>query len=203
MALLVVPALVYLSLLTTEPRPGTTGFELPSGGQSWRGTAGRPGPLWQPEFIGAQVEQRASYQRTDGRVVEVVAVGFPQQTQGAQILNEGNSLLGDHGLTMEAATLFRGAGIPHGEVVALDPGGRRSVIWSVIDVGGRLFGEPLSSQLWYGARSLFGTPYSALFAMRAQCDGSCDEARATLADFLRANGSALFMALPHQGAARG
>lgn len=202
-ALLAVPVLVYLSLLTTEARASGTGFELPSGSESWHGVTGPADPLWQPEFVGAPVERRASYQRTDGRLVEVVAVGFPRQTQGAQILNEGNSLLGDHGLTIEAVALVDGAGIPHGEVVARDSRGRRSVIWSVIDVGGRLFGEPLSSQLWYGARSLLGTPYSALFALRAPCDGSCDAARAALTDFLRANGSALFASLPQPGGRRG
>lgn len=202
-ALLVVPALVYVCLLTNAARSGptTTTFELPPGHISWHGPAASAESLWQPKFVGNPVERRARYQSDDGRVVEVVAVGFAKQTQGAQILNERNSLLGDHGLAIEAVTLDDSAGILHGEVIVLDPQGRRSVIWSFIDIGGRLFGEPLSSQLWYGARSLIGTPYSALFALRAQCHSSCDAARAALADFLRANGSALFASLPHSGVA--
>lgn len=93
---------------------------------------------------------------------------------------------------------MEGAGFPHGEVVVVDSRGRRSLIWSIIDIGGHLFGEPLASQLWYGARSLIGTPYSELFALRAQCNGSCDGARTALTDFLHANGAALFASLPVQ-----
>lgn len=201
-ALLAVPALVYGSLLATEARAGAALFELPAARAPWRGPARSADPLWQPGFVGAQLEQRARYQSGNGTAVEVVAIGFPTQSQGAQILNEGNSLLGNHGLVIERVRLVTGASIPHGEVVVRDPEGGRSVIWSVIDVGGRLFGEPLSSQLWYGARSLIGAPYTALFAVRAQCDGSCDVARSTLADFMRANGSALFASLPTTGSER-
>lgn len=195
-ALLAVPALVYGRLLATESRTGATTFELPSGRTPWHGPAAAADTLWQPQFVGAHAKLRARYQSADGRAVEVVAIGFPKQRQGAQILNERNSLLGNHGLAIEAVSLVEGSGMPHGEVIVVDPKGRRSLIWSVIDIGGRLFGEPLSSQLWYGARSLIGTPYSALFALRTPCESSCDAARAVLADFLRANGSALFASLP-------
>ena len=197
-ALLAVPTLVYISLLTTRAAPvGAAVFELPLGRTPWQGPSGSVDPLWQPEFVGTHAEQRARYQRTDGRIVEVVAIGFPRQTQGAHILDYRNSLLGDRGLATQAVTLIRSAGIPHSEVIVIGPDGRRSLIWSVIDIGGTLFGEPLYSQLWYGALALIGTPYSALFALKAQCAGSCDAARAALADFLRFNGSALFASLPH------
>ena len=195
-ALLAVPALVYGSLFAREVRSGVAALELPPAHAPWRGPAGAADPLWQPRFPGARAERRASYQDANGRVVEIVAIGFPHQTQGAKILDERNSLVGDQGLAVVAVTLVAGAGTPHSEVITLDPQGRRSVIWSVIDIAGRLFGEPLYSQLWYGARSLIGTPYSALFALRAQCDSSCDAARAALADFLRANGSVLFGTVP-------
>lgn len=194
--IIAVPALVYLSLLVSDQaKANASTLELPLGRTPWQGPADSADGLWHPKFAGAQTERRARYRSADGRIIEVVAVGFPKQTQGAKILKEGNSLLGDRGLSIEAVTLVEGAVIPHGEVIVRAPDGGRSLIWSVVDIGGRLFGEPLYSQLWYGARSLVGTPYSALFAMRAQCDASCDGARAALADFVRINGSALF-ALP-------
>lgn len=197
-AVLAVPVLVYASLLAadTRTRAVDAAFELPPGRAPWIGPTGSKDSVWQPRFAGAQVKRQARYQGAEGRAVEVVAIGFARQARGAQILDEGNSLLGNGGLETERVTLVHDAGIPHGEVIAIDPGGGRSVIWSVIDIGGRLFGEPVASQLWYGARSLTGTPYSALFALRAECGSSCDPARAALADFLRANGSALFASLP-------
>ena len=195
-AVLAVPALVYGSLLAVEPPAGVAALELPQGQTPWHGPADATDPLWQPEFVGAHVERQARYQSADGRAVEIVAIGFAKQSRGAQILNEGNSLLGNRGLAIEAVHLVEGEGIPHGEVIAVDSQGRRSLIWSVIDIGGHLFGEPLASQLWYGARSLIGTPYSELFALRAQCNVRCDEARAALTDFLQANGPALFASLP-------
>lgn len=200
-ALLVVPAFVYVCPLMTAARASTATLELPAGRRPWQGPAVLADPVWQPSFRGAQVERRARYRSADGRIVEVVAIGFPRQTRGAQIFDEQNSLVGDRGLSIEGVTLVGAAGARHGEVIARDPQGRRSVIWLVIDIGGRLFGTPLSSQLWYGARALVGTPYSTLFALRTQCDNSCDAARAALADFLRANGTALFASPPHPGVA--
>jgi EpsI family protein len=194
--LLVVPALMYMSLLANEAGANTAAFQLPPGSTPWHGSAGSTDALWQPMFVGAHAEQRALYRSADGRTVEVVGIGFAKQTQGAQILNDENSLLGDQGLAIQAVALVDGGGIPHSEIVAIDPHGRRSLIWSVIDIGGHLFGEPLFSQLWYGARSVIGAPYSALFALKAQCDDSCEGARTVLADFLRANGPALFAAVP-------
>ena len=195
-ALLAVPALVYVSLPATEARADAATLELPPGQMSWRAASGAVDPLWQPAFVGAGAERRAHYRSADGRIVEVVAIGYPRQTRGAQILNHENSLLGQRGLAMEAVSLVSTGGIPHSEVVAVDPSGQRSLVWSVIDVGGRLFGEALLSQLWYGARSVTRTPYSALFALKTACDGSCNRARAVLADFLRTNGPALFASLP-------
>lgn len=198
MGLLAVPAIFYGMLLAAGTRADGRAFELPAGRTPWQGPLTSVDPLWQPEFVGAHAQRRAGYHRADGHTVEVVAIGYPKQTQGAQILNGGNSLLGSQGLVMEAVSLVDD-GIPHSEVIAIDPRGRRSLIWSVVDIGGRLFGEPLLSQLWYGARSVVGVPYSALFTVRTPCDVSCDDARALLADFLRANGPALFGSLPDSG----
>jgi EpsI family protein len=198
-AFLAVPVLVCVNLPATAARADTATLELPPGSLSWRAVAGTVDPLWQPTFVGAGAERRGHYQSADGPVVEVVAFGYPRQTQGAQILNNANSLLGQDGLTMEAVGLTYTGRVPHSEVITVDPSGRRSLIWSVIDVGGHLFGEPLLSQLWYGAHAVVGTPYSALYALKTRCDVSCDAARAVLGDFLRTNGPALFASLPAAG----
>lgn len=195
-ALLAVPVFVYISLLATDAHTTPAALELPPGSMPWQGPAPFADPLWQPTFVGAHAERRALYRSADGRTVEVVAIGFAAQTQGAQLVNGGNSLLGEQGLFMEAVRLARDDGVPHSEVVTVDSHGRRALIWSVIDIGGHLFGEPLLSQLWYGAQSVVARPYSALFALKTPCNASCDAAHTVLADFLRANGAALFAALP-------
>src|SRR6185312_7783886 len=71
-ALLAVPVLVYVSLAESEAHADTAVLELPPARTPWRGTAGFSDPLWQPTFVGAHAEQRASYQGADGQVVEVV-----------------------------------------------------------------------------------------------------------------------------------
>src|SRR6185437_11235090 len=119
-ACLAVPALVYVSLLATEVRATAATLELPPGHLSWRAAAGAVDPLWRPLFVGAGAERRAHYQNADGQIVEVVAIGYPRQTRGAQILNNANSLLGQHGLAMEEVSLVSTGGIPHSEVVAVD-----------------------------------------------------------------------------------
>jgi hypothetical protein len=79
------------------------------------------------------------------------------------------------------------------ETVFRDGEGRRSLVWSVYDIGGRRFVTPLLSQLWYGMRSLGGAPYSVLFAFRTPCGvSSCDHAHATMQHFAVTMGAAVF-----------
>lgn len=198
--LLAAPALVWATLPRSEDGAGTGRLALPSGHAPWQGPAASTDSSWHPEFAGVHTERRAQYERSDGRAVEVVAIGFPREAQGARILDGRNSLLGEHGLTLEASSLVAGQGVPHAEAVVRDSRGGLSLIWSVIDIGGHLFGEPVASRLWYGARSLTGTPDAAVFALRASCEASCEAAREVLGDFLRTNGTALFDLSPRNAA---
>ncbi len=80
------------------------------------------------------------------------------------------------------------------EVVAVDNDGRRRVIWSMYDIGGRTFVIPIISQPWYGLRALTVPRYSVLFALKVACVPSCAEGRSTLGDFVHKMGSALVAA---------
>ena len=191
LALAAGPALVALwgAAAHGEPAPE---LQLAAGQNAWRGPFPVADPKWRPVFVGAHVERHAAYQDVNGRIVEAVAVGYPVQEQGRELINEGNSLLGDAGLTPLEWGFADADDNTYREVVTVDAEGNRSVIWSLYNIGGQTFVVPLLSQLWYGVRALTSPPYSSQFAFRAVCDASCDEARVTLRNFVQGMGSELF-----------
>jgi len=115
------------------------------------------------------------------------------QAQGRELVNEENSLFGVSAkidtVAEDKVTLGRRSYI---ETVVADAQGHRTLVWSVYDIGGHEFVNPLMSQLWYGVRSLGGPPYSVLFAFKTPCATSCDAARDTLRNFALSMGEALF-----------
>ena len=165
-------------------------LHLPAGHATWRGPLETLDRTWSPVFVGAHDERHVAYEDVTGRNVEAIAIGYSWQEQGRELLNEGNSLLGDGGLTALTSSVVVDNGQSYREMVVRDKQDSRSIVWSFYDVGGRGFATPLFSQLWYGVRSLATPPYSTLFAFRAQCVPSCDAARATLVSFLHGTGSA-------------
>jgi hypothetical protein len=118
----------------------------------------------------------------------MVAIGYPMQAQGQELVSEDNSLFGAASLTTLAEATVTLGGESYIETIAADERGRRSLVWSVYDIGGREFVTPFMSQLWYGVRSLGGPPYSVLFAFRTECVDSCESARATLRSFVQTMG---------------
>lgn len=178
------------------------GLQLPAGRAGWRGPLRASDELWKPHFVGAHSEWHVVYEDSGGDVVDVIVIGYSRQEDGRELVNECNSILGQgtctdgptaqpaSGLTaLTAESVVRG--IPHIEVIASDAKGRRFVIWWVYDIGGRKFVTPLFSQLWYGLRSLDGSPYSTLFAYRMACVPSCSAARERLGDFAQTIGTGI------------
>ena len=117
----------------------------------------------------------------------MVKVFYSEQRQDSELVNWSNSLLGV-ALHEESEGVIAAAGRTFRQTIAVDSSGRRSVIWSVYDIGGHRFVEPLLSQLWYGTHAIFDAPGSALLAYRASCEPSCDYARETLERFVRVEG---------------
>jgi hypothetical protein len=190
-ALTVGPVLVLILVQQQGDHAKSVQLRLPAGHAEWHGPVAVAAEDWRPVFVGPHVEQHFAYQDAQGRRVEALAIGYTWQRQGQELINEGNSLFGDGGLSPLEVTLVRGGDNAYQEVLVVDKAGHRSVIWSVYDIGGRSFVIPLFSQLWYGLRSLRAPPYSALFAFRADCRLSCTDARITLERFVRGMGKEL------------
>jgi len=183
--LMATPALARIAPAVLDSDEGGLALQLPAARGGWQGPLASSDAQWKPEFVGDHSEWHVAYRDEAGAVVELVAIGYPAQEQGRELVNEENSLLGSGDLTaLGAATVVRGPQ-PHFEFIANDASERRFVVWSVYDIGGRRFVTPLFSQLWYGVRSLGRVPYSVQFAYRTSCEPSCEVARARLSRFER------------------
>jgi EpsI family protein len=187
--LIAMPILARAVPAALDPREAALTLRLPTSPAGWHGPLAASDPLWTPDFIGAHSEWHVAYQDSAGGTVEMLAIGYPAQEQGRKLVSAVNSLLGNGDLTAVSATSVARGELPHIETAASDADGRRFVLWSVYDIGGRKFVAPLFSQLWYGLRSFGGSPYSVLFAYRTACEPSCDAARARLVRFMHSVGA--------------
>jgi exosortase len=184
-ALVAMPLAVYGFVPALDQSALPIVFTAPAGRGGWQGPFSG-GSNWRPDFVGRHVQWTFVYQGPRDRTVEMVAIGYPVQGQGYELVNEENALLGASAKvdTVAENTVTVGEQ-SYIESVIADDHGKRTMVWSVYDIGGRPFATPLLSQLWYGVRSLGGAPYSILFAFRASCTASCGIARETLESFAR------------------
>lgn len=184
-ALVAMPLAVYALIPALDQSARPVAFAAPAGRGGWRGPF-RDGSNWRPDFVGPHSQWTFVYQGPRDQSVEMVAIGYPVQGQGYELVNEENALFGASAnldtVAENTVTLGQQSYI---ETVVADDHGRRMLVWSVYDIGGHPFATPLLSQLWYGVRSLRGPPYSMLFAFRASCTPSCGSARETLQSFAR------------------
>lgn len=193
-ALIVAPIVTYGIAPSHDVSGRRNGVQWPVGPADWHGPLDNLNSVWHPVFVGAHAESQALYEDPSGEAIEVFAVGYALQVQERKLVSENNSLLGTD-LTQLTGQVVGSDGQSYYEMVVADRQGRHSVIWSVYDIGGRAFANPIPSQLWYGLSSLTSQPYSALFAFRARCVPSCPAARGRLAAFTRQLGPEL-IAIP-------
>lgn len=184
-AILVLIAGPALSLLSTKSATREPQLTLPAAHDLWSGPMPNADGHWRPVFVGQHAQQQGLYQDARGRRVEALAVGYSSQGQGHELINEGNSILGNGGLSAKNMAFAEAGDTTYLELETIDGSGSRSVIWSVYDIGGRTFVVPLLSQLWYGLQALIQPTYSLQFVFRTQCDPTCAGARDTLRDFVR------------------
>ena len=142
-----------------------------------------------PAFKRADATVHTILQNGSGSQVEVFAVTYAEQRQGAELVGGSSSLLGPHLKYDGEAEVDSGDG-RFREYEALDPLGAHSLIWFRYEIGGRGFTSGLASQLWYGLRATVAHPSAALVAGRAECTPDCDSARHALG-FLADSGSLL------------
>jgi EpsI family protein len=195
--LVAMPVVVYTFVTRLDAQMAPLVFSAPAGRAGWQGPIADVPPTWNPDFVGPHSQWDFTYRAATGHNVEMVAIGYPMQAQGQELVSEDNSLFGAAPLTTVAETTVTLDGKSYIETLTADERGRRSVVWSVYDIGGREFVTPLMSQLWYGVRSLGGPPYSVLFAFRTECADSCDSARATLRSFVQTMGPDFLASVTH------
>jgi len=194
-ALVFIPAAVYAAAALMPAHASLARVAALPANAVWRGPTLATDAQWRPSFVGPHSEWHLRYEDpAHERAIEVVAIGYPRQEQGRELVNYGNSLLGQGGLVMLRARVASFDGRSYREWEVADRLGRRSLIWSVYDIGGRTFATPFYEQLWYGIRAFGRPPYSLLFAFRAPCESSCASARGSLGMFLRTLGTDFFAA---------
>jgi EpsI family protein len=175
----IAPLAAYVFERQNLAMPATLALSPPARDGMWRGPTPAGISDWQPQFVGAEGSVKASYVNRAGRTVEAYTVVYLFQRQGHEVVGEGNVLEGADGVMSTTANpTFR-------ESIVKDARGEQFLVWSAYDIGGRRIVRPIFSQLWYGLRRASGaTPYSALYAFRTSCAGSCADARATLSSFV-------------------
>jgi hypothetical protein len=143
---------------------------------------------WMPIFAGADELQRRAFGNTAEETVEVLAVAYRRQRQGAELVGESSSLLGNRLQAISEQIVGSSSGAFREAEVA-DPTGAHSLIWWRYQVDGRNMVAPLAQQLWYGVNALVWQPPAGLIALRAPCRGECDTARHTLQEFVVHSGT--------------
>jgi len=197
-ALVAMPLVIYTVAASLDPAVAPVAFAAPSGHAGWEGPVSGVGDSWTPDFVGPHSQWHFGYRGPTGRGVDMVVIGYSTQAQGRELVSSENSLFGTASNSSVAESKVELGGESFMETVVTDARGHRSVVWSVYDIGGREFATPLMSQLWYGIRSFGGPPYSALFAFRTACSGSCDTARDTLRSFVQTMGQDCFASVTRE-----
>jgi exosortase len=189
LALVAAPVLYGIAALRGDAPASSVAIQLPAARAPWRGPlAGDP---QRAEFRDSHSEWHVAYEDPSGRTVYLVAMAYPELRHGDELLNGEEALARRAGRSPVETRTVRVNDLRYREVRVSDGTGRQALTWSVYDIGGRAFVWPLYSKLWYGLRSLTGAPYSVLFAFQAECEPSCDVARATLSSLTQTVGGEL------------
>jgi hypothetical protein len=180
--LLIVPALsAGVKLIAPAPPDPASGPIDPRG--DWHAVPVDIRSAWMPVFPGAQVLKRQSFGNAAGDTIEVLTVVYRTQRQGAELVGETSSLVGD-GLQEDAEQRVDSAVGAFRETAVTDASGARSLIWWRYDVAGRKLVSPFVQQLWYGVNAIVANPSASLLALRAACGADCNSARRALRSFI-------------------
>ena len=142
---------------------------------------------WMPIFVGADELQRRAFGDGAGETIEVLGVAYRTQRQGAELVGESSSLLGE-ALEPVAEQLIRSSSGTFRETEVADASGARSLIWWRYQVDGRNLVNPFTQQVWYGVNALVWRPPAGLIALRTDCHADCGSARRILEDFVARSG---------------
>lgn len=175
------PVLAYaMDWANSTPTP-LAAIQWPVAPGGWKGPIGSEPSDWQPYFVNPSGESLTEYLDPSGQSIEAFVVVYRVQTQRAKLLGYWNDLLGRKAPLRQKSE--RLASSPDGhwrEIMVVDSGGSRSLIWVRYRVGSRLFVQPRVSQLWYGLIAVARPPVSSLTALRSKCVPNCEAARGRL-----------------------
>ena len=187
---LALPLASYLTRLAHPTGPGAqraaTGAPDPPPG--WHASTVVVFPVWSPRFPGADVVRRVVFADSTGRTIEALTVRYQVQRDGAELVGESSSLLGEQ-LQPRAQELINTRAGVFRETEVVDRAQARSLLWWRYEVAGRALVSPSAEQLWYGVNALFWRPAAQLIALRVACGDDCAVARGVLSEFV-ANGGA-------------
>jgi len=142
---------------------------------------------WSPRFPGASEARRIEFADAAGRRIEVLTVTYREQRDGAELVGESSSLLGDRLEPRAEERINSGAGVFRETEVA-DRKQARSLLWWRYEVAGRQLLSPPLEQLWFGFNALFSRPPAQLIALRTTCGDDCGVARGVLSEFVASSG---------------
>jgi hypothetical protein len=134
-------------------------------------------------FAGADELRRQAFANSAGDTVEVLTVAYREQRQGAELVGETSSILGDDLQALDERLVGSATG-RFREAEVVDRAGARSLIWWRYDVAARKLVGPHVQQLWYGINAIVWSPPAGLLALRSACPVDCDRARGTLRGFI-------------------
>jgi exosortase len=185
--------LIALPLLNVALRAACAAPPLPHAAASlnpeppWHAVPLDVRSAWLPVFPGADELQRRAFGNSSGDTVEAFGVAYRTQRQGAELVGEASSLLGDRLQAYTEQVVVSKAGAFREAEVA-DDMGARSLIWWRYQIGDRNLVGPFTQQLWYGINALVCQPSAGLLALRTPCNGECRSARRTLEEFVAHGG---------------
>ena len=150
------------------------------------------GPLdvlseWLPVFRGADELRRLAFGNSGDDTVEVLAVAYRTQRQGAELVGETSSLTGE-GLQARAERVVDSVAGRFREAELVDRVGAHSLIWWRYQVDGHNVVNPVTQQLWFGVNALVWRPPAGLIALRTRCHADCAGAHDVLRDFVAHSG---------------
>ncbi len=142
---------------------------------------------WLPVFAGADELHRGAFGNAADATVEVLAVAYRTQRQGAELVGETSSVTGAR-LELRGEQVIASKAGAFRESEVSDPSGARSLIWWRYQIDGQNLVNPFTQQLWFGLNSLLWQPPAALIALRTPCRADCEGARGTLQEFVTQSG---------------
>jgi exosortase len=188
MAIIVALPALNAGLRMAHPEPalrGLAGELAPE--PPWRTVPLEVRSEWLPVFPGADEMRRRAFGNAAGDTVEVLGVAYRVQRQGAELVGETSSVIGN-ALQAHAEQVVGSVAGPFREAEVVDSARVRSLIWWRYQVAGRNLVNPFAQQLWYGVNALVWQPPAGLIALRTPCRGDCGSARATLQEFVARGG---------------